>query len=119
MLDIINTMPSTSATSLAPDDRDRALQQLPAWRLDGDAIEREYVFADFAQAFGFMTQMALLAERLDHHPDWSNSYNRVQVRLSTHDLGGLSSLDIELARAMDGVAAQFSTILATAAQGDT
>lgn len=112
-------MCSTDATLLSPAELDRALLQLPAWRLSGSAIERAYLFADFVQAFGFMAQAALLAERLNHHPDWSNSYNRVQVRLSTHDVGGLSMLDIELAHAMDGVAAQFSTAPATAAQEDT
>lgn len=114
-------MPNTRASALAltPDERARALQRLPAWRFEAEAIEREYVFVDFVQAFGFMAQVALLAERLDHHPDWSNSHHRVRVRLSTHDLGGLSTLDIELACAMDGVAAQFSAALVTAAQEGT
>lgn len=81
----------------------------PEWRLapDGLSIERDFVFADFSQAFGFMTQAALSAEKLDHHPEWSNVYRRVSVRLSTHDAGGLTALDFELAARMDAAARAF------------
>ncbi len=84
------------------------LAALPEWRFDaqrGGVIEREFRFRDFAQAFGFMAQVALLAERRNHHPEWFNVYNRVRVVLTTHDDGGLTMKDVELARAMNQVAA--------------
>lgn len=86
--------------------RKAALAQLPHWReLPGrDAIARKFVFADFNQAFGFMTRAALAAEKMDHHPEWSNVYRTVEVTLSTHDASGVTAKDIELAKAMDGFA---------------
>ena len=86
-------------------ERDAALAALPAWRLreDGLAIERELKFADFNEAFGFMTRVALLADKLDHHPEWSNVYNRVVITLTTHDAGGLSARDVQMARAIDAL----------------
>lgn len=86
--------------------RKNALAQLPDWReLPGrDAIARKFVFADFNQAFGFMARAALTAEKMDHHPEWSNVYKTVEVTLSTHDAGGVTEKDIELAKAMDGFA---------------
>src|SRR5579863_1743157 len=83
--------------------RKDALAQLPHWReLPGrDAIARKFVFADFNQAFGFMARAALVAEKMDHHPEWSNVYRTVDVTLSTHDAGGLTELDVKLAEAMD------------------
>lgn len=69
-----------------------------------DAIRKNYKFADFADAFGFMTRAAIWAEKWNHHPEWSNVYNRVEVTLSTHDVGGLSALDAKLARKMDTLA---------------
>jgi 4a-hydroxytetrahydrobiopterin dehydratase len=82
---------------------ERGLATLEGWTLgpDGDAITRSFVFSSFAQAFGFMTECALSAEKLDHHPDWSNSYSRVEVRLTTHATKGLTDRDFKLARAMD------------------
>ena len=83
------------------------LAQLPAWRTSperGGTISREFVFHDFAQAIGFICQVAVVAERRDHHPEWSNVYNRVHVTLTTHDVEGLSGKDIELARFMEQVA---------------
>jgi 4a-hydroxytetrahydrobiopterin dehydratase len=76
---------------------------LPAWRpQDGrDAIKRSFRFADFSAAWAFMTRVALLAEQQDHHPEWFNVYNRVDITLSTHDAGGLSERDVKLARAID------------------
>ena len=83
-----------------------ALAALPAWReVPGrDAIARTFAFADFNAAFGFMARVALLAEKMDHHPEWSNVYRTVEVTLSTHDAGGLTELDVALARAMDAYA---------------
>ena len=74
---------------------------LPQWSVDQQSISRELVFRDFSEAFGFMSRVALLAECRNHHPNWSNVYNRVSITLSTHDLGGLSDLDVELAAAID------------------
>ncbi len=81
-----------------------ALSELPNWHRDGDAIQQDFRFADFVGAFGFMTAVALLAERADHHPEWSNVYNRVRIRLTTHDAGGLTQRDLDLAAAIDDVA---------------
>ncbi len=90
---------------LSEAERADALDGLPEWDYDEarDAITRSIVFTDFAEAFGFMAQVAILAERMDHHPEWSNVYNRVDVLLTTHDAGGLSSRDVELAGAIDGI----------------
>ncbi|MFZ4689355.1 MAG: 4a-hydroxytetrahydrobiopterin dehydratase [Polymorphobacter sp.] len=78
-----------------------ALPKVPGWTLNGDGIDRSYKFADFTHAFAFMARVALLAEKADHHPEWSNVYNKVEVRLTTHDAGGLSAKDFALARAID------------------
>lgn len=85
-----------------------ALAELPAWTAvpGRDAIVRRFVFADFNSAFGFMARAALAAERLDHHPEWTNVYNRVEVVLTTHSAGGVTALDVQLARFMDAAAAQ-------------
>ncbi len=82
-----------------------ALRPLPGWRLDADGrgIARSFAFADFVGAFGFMSRVALLAERADHHPEWSNVYNRVEIRLTTHDAGGISRRDIALAAQIDAL----------------
>ncbi len=84
-----------------------AMRVLPGWAAaqTRDAIEKTFVFADFNAAFGFMARAALLAERLDHHPEWSNVYNRVQVLLTTHDAGGVTRLDVRMAQFMDEAAA--------------
>lgn len=83
--------------------RQAALAELSGWRevAGRDAMTRTFVFADFVEAFGFMTKAALVAERMDHHPEWSNVYKTVNVLLTTHDAGGLTMKDVELARAMD------------------
>lgn len=80
-----------------------ALAQVPGWTRDGDAIARTFEFADFAAAFAFMTRVALLAEKHDHHPDWTNVYNRVEIRLYSHDAGGLTQRDFNLAKAIDAI----------------
>ena len=91
--------------ALSETDRADALDNLPDWDYDEgrDAIRRSIVFTDFAEAFGFMAQVALLAERANHHPEWTNVYNRVEVLLTTHDAGGLSSRDLELAELIDAI----------------
>ena len=90
------------------DEADRAavLEQLPLWSYDADAkgIRRTLRFADFAEAFGFMARVAILAEKADHHPEWFNVYNRVEILLTTHDAGGLSKRDIALASTIEGFA---------------
>ena len=82
----------------------RELATLDGWSREGDKIFREYQFADFVTAFSFMTGAALAAEKLDHHPEWFNVYRTVRVHLTTHDVGGLSARDFQLARAMDKLA---------------
>lgn len=86
-------------------DRAEALDGLPDWDHDEarDAITRTVVFADFVEAFAFMTRVALIAEKMDHHPEWKNVWNRVDILLTTHDAGGLSGRDIELADAIDAI----------------
>jgi 4a-hydroxytetrahydrobiopterin dehydratase len=93
---------------LTPQQTRERLTALPDWNFDEarGAIRRRFVFADFAQAFAFMTQVALAAEKRDHHPEWSNVYNRVDVVLTTHDAGGLTEKDIDLARVCDAAAAR-------------
>ena len=83
-----------------------AVQQLSGWKAaEGrDAIEKTYKFDDFGQAFGWMSRIALAAEKLDHHPEWFNVYSRVEVLLATHDAGGVTDLDVQLARLMDKAA---------------
>jgi 4a-hydroxytetrahydrobiopterin dehydratase len=83
-----------------------AMSGLPAWSLaeDGKSIGRAFRFRDFGEAFGFMARVALAAEKMDHHPDWSNVYNKVDVRLNTHDADGLTELDFKLARKIDRIA---------------
>lgn len=78
---------------------------LPQWRLVSgrDAIQRDFAFRDFVEAWGFMNRVAVLAEKQDHHPEWSNVWNRVSITLSTHDAGGLSARDIALAQAIDAL----------------
>ncbi len=78
-------------------------QRLPAWRLQNGRLCRDFRFADFSEAFGFMARVALAAEALGHHPDWSNVWNRVSIALDTHDLGGLSTLDLQLADRIDSL----------------
>ncbi len=79
----------------------KRLAALPGWSLAGGKLRRELTFRDFSEAFGFMARAALVAEKMDHHPDWANVWNRVTVELSTHDAGGITELDFALAEAMD------------------
>jgi 4a-hydroxytetrahydrobiopterin dehydratase len=84
---------------------EKALRELPGWRVEHGKLHREWRFADFNAAFGFMTRVALEAERMNHHPEWSNVWNRVVVDLVTHDAGGLTQADVKLAAAMEKLAA--------------
>jgi len=96
------------AQKLSGEARSRALARLKGWsEVKGrDAINKKFVFADFNEAFGFVARVALTAEKLDHHPEWSNVYKTVEVTLSTHDAGGLTELDVKLAEAMDKFASR-------------
>jgi 4a-hydroxytetrahydrobiopterin dehydratase len=84
---------------------DGELATTPGWARTGDTLTRTLEFKDFVTAFGFMTSVALVAERMDHHPDWTNVYRTVKVALNTHDAGGITALDFELARAMNKLSA--------------
>lgn len=90
---------------LSDAERADALDDLEDWDYDEarDAITRSFTFRDFTEAFGFMARVALLAEKADHHPEWSNVWNRVDILLTTHDAGGLSGRDIEMAHAIDAL----------------
>ena len=94
------------AQKLTVEARKAALATLSGWsEVSGrDAIAKKFTFKDFNQAFGFMTRAALVAEKMDHHPEWFNVYKTVEVTLSTHDAGGVTDLDVKLAEAMDKIA---------------
>jgi 4a-hydroxytetrahydrobiopterin dehydratase len=96
------------AKKLTADERLAALAKLRGWsEAPGrDAITKKFVFKDFNAAFGFMTRAALVAEKLDHHPEWFNVYKTVEVTLATHDAGGVTALDVNLAEAMEAIAKQ-------------
>ena len=79
------------------------LQSVPGWAIENAKLRREFAFADFVAAFGFMTSVAMLAEKQDHHPEWFNVYNKVTVELTTHDAGGITAKDFALAAAINGI----------------
>lgn len=83
-----------------------ALSKLPAWKVKGGKLHREYKFTDFVTAFGFMSSAALVAQQLDHHPDWFNAWNTVRIDLTTHDAFGLTARDFKLAHAMEALASR-------------
>jgi len=89
---------------LTPEEIEEALDDLPDWEEKGGKLHKAFEFEDFVSAFGFMTSAALCAERMNHHPEWFNVYNVVRVDLSTHDVGGITELDVELAEEMDALA---------------
>lgn len=99
-------MAPTSNKKLTIEELKAALKRLPDWELarDREAIVRKYQFVDFDAAFAFMARCALMAAKMDHHPEWSNVYNKVDVALTTHDEGGVTRKDVDLAAAMDGYA---------------
>lgn len=90
---------------ITAEERAAALSVLPEWREErgGDALARTFKFADFSEAFAFMTRVALKAEQLDHHPEWFNVYNKVEVTLTTHDAGGITVRDIKMAQFMESL----------------
>ena len=100
------------AERLTAEARKAALQELSGWTevAGREAIARTFTFKDFNEAFGFMSRAALIAEKNDHHPEWRNVYKTVEVVLSTHDAGGVTRLDFELAKAMNGIARQFGIL---------
>jgi 4a-hydroxytetrahydrobiopterin dehydratase len=89
---------------LSSRDIESRLASRPEWNLEHDKLHRVFEFESFVEAFGFMSQIAILAEKMDHHPEWSNVYSRVEVFLTTHDAKGISELDFELAEQMDRLA---------------
>lgn len=86
---------------LTQEEIETRMASLNGWTIAGNAIEKEFVFKDFVEAFSFMTQIALIAERVNHHPDWSNGYNKLHIKLSSHDAGGLTHRDFKLAAEID------------------
>jgi 4a-hydroxytetrahydrobiopterin dehydratase len=94
-----------AAILLSPEQRESLPAACPEWTLQQGKLRRELRFDNFVEAFGFMAKVALIAEAMGHHPEWSNVWNRVVIELTTHDLGGLSNLDLELARRIDGLLA--------------
>jgi 4a-hydroxytetrahydrobiopterin dehydratase len=91
---------------LSADEIATLVADLAGWELDGATLRRQFKFATFIEAFGFMARVALVAEKLDHHPNWSNVYNRVDVAVTTHDAGGLTALDFEFARRVNALSPQ-------------
>lgn len=92
-----------AVTRLGEHDVASLANTLPAWAVVGGTLRRSFKFADFNAAWSFMSRVALLAEKQDHHPDWSNTYNRVDIALTTHDAGGLTARDVTLAQAIDAL----------------
>jgi 4a-hydroxytetrahydrobiopterin dehydratase len=99
-------MPAPRPAKLSETEIAAALSKLPEWKLQGGKLHREYKFPDFVAAFAFMTGAALTAQAMDHHPEWFNVWNTVRVDLTTHDAGGVTKLDVELAAAMEKLAAR-------------
>ncbi|MGH9721992.1 MAG: 4a-hydroxytetrahydrobiopterin dehydratase [Bryobacteraceae bacterium] len=91
-------------SKLSPAEIDAALKELPGWTVAGGKLHREYKFADFVHAFGFMATSAIAIEAMNHHPEWFNVWNRVTVDLTTHDAGGISGQDVKLAHKLDAIA---------------
>ncbi|HWO20222.1 MAG TPA: 4a-hydroxytetrahydrobiopterin dehydratase [Kofleriaceae bacterium] len=104
MTDGTQAAPGAADARLTDAEIEAALVGLAGWRRDGDKLLRELRFADFVTAFGFMAAVALVAERMGHHPEWENVYGTVRIHLTTHDAGGISRKDVELARAIDAIA---------------
>ena len=101
-------MSTPSPVKITETELAMALSDLPAWKVEGGKLHREYKFADFVAAFGFMTGAALVAQSMDHHPEWFNVWNTVRVDLTTHDAGGISALDVKLAQSMEQLASRLA-----------
>jgi 4a-hydroxytetrahydrobiopterin dehydratase len=101
-------MPTSTPAKLTETEIAMALSDLPDWKVEGGKLHREYKFADFVAAFGFMTGAALVAQAMDHHPEWFNVWNTVRVDLATHDAGGISALDVKLAQSMEKLASRLT-----------
>ena len=98
--------PFMAAAKLTASELEAALANLPEWSVENGKLHREYRFADFVHAFGFMATAAIAIERMNHHPEWFNVWNKVVVDLTTHDSGGITKKDLELARLLEGLAAK-------------
>jgi len=99
-------MTTPKPVKLRDDEIAAALAKLPDWKLEGGKLHRQYEFSDFVAAFGFMASAALVAQGMDHHPEWFNVWNTVRIDLATHDAGGVTSLDLKLAHSMEELAAR-------------
>jgi 4a-hydroxytetrahydrobiopterin dehydratase len=97
-----------SVQKLSTEEIERQLREMPAWSVENAKLHREFRFADFVHAFGFMATAAIAIEKMNHHPEWCNVYNRVVVDLTTHDAGGISQRDFDLARLLEGFASKLS-----------
>ena len=86
---------------IEPNELDCFSKKNPSWKIDNKTIKKEFKFDNFIDAFGFMSKVALLSEKMDHHPDWQNTYNKVKINLTTHDEGGITTNDIKLAESID------------------
>ena len=91
------------ATLLEKDQVNYFLEKNPSWNINDKSIKKEFKFKNFIDAFGFISKVALLSEKMDHHPNWQNTYNKVTIELTTHDIGGITSNDIKLAEAIDNL----------------
>lgn len=95
-------------SKLTDTELQEGLSQLPGWSLQAGKLHREYAFTDFVAAFGFMASAALVAQAMDHHPEWFNVWNKVRIDLTTHDAGGITALDVKLAQAMEQLAKRYA-----------
>jgi 4a-hydroxytetrahydrobiopterin dehydratase len=91
---------------LSPEQIETSLRQVQGWQVVNDKLHRKYQFLDFIHAFGFMATAAIAIEKMNHHPEWSNVYNRVTIDLTTHDSGGITQNDVDLAQLLDGIASK-------------
>lgn len=101
---LIAQVPAMSTSKLSANELDAVLSELGSWNIQNEKLHRQFQFNSFVEAFGFMTSVALVAESMNHHPEWFNVYNRVTVDLTTHDAGGITAKDVELARKMNELA---------------
>ena len=100
---IISIVSQMKYKKLSENELDETVRAMNGWELEDGKLKKSFRFSNFAQAFGFMTRIALEAEKMNHHPDWSNVYNTVTIKLSTHDAGGITDYDIKLAKVIDNI----------------